>query len=151
MATIRRYKASDKQFVIELLRENTPHYFDKTEEDELSTYLESEVEDYFVTEEEGKLISAGGINYFHEEKKARLAWDMVHPSSQGCGLGTRLVRYRLDHISSISDICKVEVRTSQIVFPFYEKMGFEVVHIRRDYWAVGYDLYHMELVEPTNG
>ncbi len=60
---IREYSHNDKQKVIELLRQNTLDYFDSTEESDLENYLENEVEDFFVFEENSKIIGAGGINY----------------------------------------------------------------------------------------
>ena len=53
---------------IALLRQNTPAYFDPSEEADFNHYLDVEREDYFVYEEEGRIVGAGGINYFPERK-----------------------------------------------------------------------------------
>lgn len=47
---IREYSNKDKPKVIELLRKNTPEYFDASEENDFEKYLENEVEDYYVTQ-----------------------------------------------------------------------------------------------------
>lgn len=83
---IRVYKHKDKEKVIELLRENTPEYVDASEESDFESYLEKEVEDYFVYEEASKIIGSGGINYFPHEKTARISWDMIAVNSQGKGI-----------------------------------------------------------------
>lgn len=142
--TIRLYIASNKENVLELFDLNTPQYFGINERQELVHYLDSEVEDYFIVEEDNDIIGAGGINYFLEDRKARISWDFVHPESHGKGIGSLLVNHRLDHIKKKRDIETIEVRTSQLVYKFYEKMGFSLVKKEKDFWSVGFDLYQME-------
>jgi|TARA_B110000967_G_scaffold49981_1_gene51041 hypothetical protein len=67
---IRKYTKKDKSTLIELLLQNTPEYFDPSEEGDFIKYLDHELEDYFVYEEHSKILGAGGINYFLEEKLA---------------------------------------------------------------------------------
>ena len=54
------------------------------------------------------------------------------------------MRYRIEKIKSINGIQKITVRTSQLAYKFYEKQGFTLKEIRKDYWAKGYDMYSME-------
>ena len=42
-----------------------------------------------------------------------------------------------------SSVQTLIVRTSQLVYRFYEKQGFELEKVVKDYWAEGYDLYLM--------
>ncbi|MPQ46845.1 GNAT family N-acetyltransferase [Marinifilum sp. N1E240] len=140
---IRKYAKEDKIKVIELVKLNTPKYFDPSEENDLKNYLDKEVEDYFVVELESVIVGAGGINYFPEEKIARISWDMIHPDYQGKGVGKSLIKYRIDYIKAKNLFKIIEVRTSQLVADFYNKMGFELVNIEKDYWAKDYDLYQM--------
>ena len=46
-----RYSLTDKPSVIDLLKKNTPEYFDISEENDFENYLENEIEDYYVFEE----------------------------------------------------------------------------------------------------
>lgn len=140
---IRLYNHSDKSELINLIRLNTPNYFHPSEEKDFIHYLDNEIEDYFVLEENGKIIGTGGINYFPEKKLARLSWDMVHPNYHGKGLGSEITKFRIDHIRKNTVINAIEVRTSQLVFKYYQKMGFELEKIEKDYWAKGFDLYQM--------
>ncbi len=142
---IRPYKNSDKNNVLHLLRLNTPQYFGASEEADFVEYLDDLLEDYFVLEENGKMIGCGGINYFPKEKTARISWDMIHPNSQGKGVGRKLTEFRINLIKENPLIEKIVVRTSQLAFKFYEKNGFKLMKIEKDYWAKGFDLYLMEM------
>lgn len=141
---IRNYTPQDKAAVIRLLRLNSPTYFAPSEEADLASYLASEVEDYFVAELDSEIVGAGGINYFPSEQTARLSWDIVAPSMQGKGIGQMLVTHRLKLLLSNPDVALVVVRTTQLVYAFYQKLGFELLKIERDYWAAGFDLYYMQ-------
>lgn len=142
---IRPYTHQDKIKVIDLLRQNTPKYFDPSEENDLVKYLEHELEDYFVYEENSQIMAAGGINYFPEEKSARISWDIIHPQSQGRGIGRKLIEHRMNHIKNNKNIDSVIVRTSQNAYLFYEKMGFTLEKVEKDYWAKDYHLYLMTM------
>ena len=142
---IRAYQTSDKKQLIELLRLNIPTYFDESEEADFVEYLNRQVEDYFVVDIDGKIAGAGGINYFPDSKTARLSWDIVHPDLHGKGIGKTLTHFRIATVKNNPNIEHIVVRTSQLVFRFYEKMGFKTVEIEQDYWAKGFHLYLMKL------
>jgi len=147
---IRNYTKKDKSTLIELLRQNTPEYFDPSEEIEFINYLDHEVEDYFVYELDFKIIGAGGVNYFLEEKSARISWDMVDSKSQGKGIGKKLTQHRINHLKRNTEVEIIRVRTSQHAYKFYEKMGFELEKIEKEYWAKNFDLYLMQMRNETN-
>ncbi len=147
---IRVYSNKDKAGVIGLLRKNTPEYFDFSEETDLENYLENELEEYFVYEHKNKIIGAGGINYFINQRLARISWDMIDPNDQGKGVGRKLVLHRINLLNQNPQIEFIVVRTSQLVYKFYEKMGFEIEKIEKDFWAKNYDLYQM-IMKNKNG
>jgi ribosomal-protein-alanine N-acetyltransferase len=142
---IRPYSPLDKSDVIELVRENTPRYFAEGEVEDLGNYLDKEREDYFVLEKDGRIIASGGVNYFLEEKMAKISWGVVSPNFHGRNVGTELVNYRLDLLRNTPGVEDVVVRTTQLVYKFYEKMGFTLVNVERDFWANGFDLYEMKM------
>ena len=146
---IRNYTKKDKSTLIELLRQNTPEYFDPSEEREFINYLDNEVEDYFVYEEHSKIIGAGGINYFMKDNSARISWDMIASKSQGRGVGKKLTLHRINLLMRNPKIDIISVRTSQHAYKFYEKLGFEIEKIEKDYWAKNFDLYLMEMKSET--
>ncbi len=142
---IRKYDSADKADVLELIDLNTPMFFEFSEKEIFKNYLEELSSDYYVLEKNNKgIIAVGGIN-FHVDSNdsARLAWDITHPNYQRKGLGSKLLRFRLNQIQANPNIRKVFVRTSQFVYNFYEKEGFELIFIEENYWAKGYHLYKL--------
>jgi len=141
---IRLFTIDDLPEIIQLLRLNTPKYFAPEEEQDLIDYLKIDSENYFVLSEQETIIGAGGFNWFNEKQTARISWDFIHPDHQGKGHGKTLTEFRIKAIQQVSPNCNIIVRTSQHVFPFYEKMGFKLKEVTKDYWAEGFDLYLME-------
>lgn len=140
---IRPYQPSDQAHLIDMLRANTPASFAKEEEPDFVFYLKHETELYFVLEEENQIIACGGINFDQDGHTARISWDMVHPDFQGKGAGTQLLQYRINLLRPMKQINTLIVRTSQTAYGFYEKNGFFLEEINKDYWAKGFDLYLM--------
>jgi len=142
---IRRFINKDKREVIELIKHHIPEYFDKSEEHDFKNYLENEIQDYFVFEDNLKIIGCGGINYFTKERIARISWDIIHPDFQGKGIGKKLLLYRIKHIKETGAADYIVVRTTQLVYKFYQTIGFKLEKIEKDYWAKGYDLYQLKM------
>lgn len=143
--TIIPYHTEYKEKVIDLLRMNSPKYFALEEEADFSKYLDNKVEDYYILLINDKVVACGGVNYNHENTSAHISWDMVDPNYHGKGLGKILLKHRLKRIQSFPSVLTIRVRTSQLAYPFYEKMGFELIEVQKDYWAKGFDLYSMRL------
>ena len=76
----------------------------------------------------------------------KISWDIIHPDYQGKSLGRKLLMYRIE-VLSYSGIKKIIVRTSQLAYKFYEKQGFTLNEIKRNYWADGFDMYSMQYNE----
>lgn len=141
---IREFKSKDKQALIEILKLNTPKYFAESEIDDFVLYLGNAIEKYFVVESQGEIIGAGGINFNHYNKEGRISWDFIHPEFQGRGVGKKLLNHRIELLKSMKNIEKITVRTSQSAYKFYEKNGFQLQNIIKDYWAKGFDLYRLK-------
>ena len=142
---IREYEPADKEAVMELLRLNTPRYFAPEEAADLDAYLERERELYYVLLHEERIVGCGGINFADGGTVGKISWDMVHPQYRGKSLGTRLLRHRIEKLEAMRSVRRITVRTSQLAFGFYEKRGFELKGIEKDYWAEGFDLYRMSV------
>lgn len=140
---IRNYQAEDLPAMLELIRLNTPTYFDTSEEKLLADYLQERTNNYFVIEVDGNIIGGGGID-FEKDRSASISWCMIHPDFHGQGWGTKLTQYRIARIKE-TDAPKINVRTSQHTWKFYEKIGFSLFHTQKDYWGKGLDLYDMEV------
>ncbi|HRB72835.1 MAG TPA: GNAT family N-acetyltransferase [Flavobacterium sp.] len=142
--SIRNYKNTDKPAVIALLQLNTPQYFSPEEEADLIFYLDNEIEQYFVVEYDNKIIGSGGFNFSEDLTTGKISWDILHTEYQGKGIGGMLLKHRMEKLKALNHIQLITVRTSQLVYAFYEKNGFELKEIVKDYWAAGFDLYRME-------
>ena len=143
---IRNYCKEDKLSVLHLIQLNTPTYFAKQEEQDLVHYLENELEEYFVIEKEGEIIGSGGINFksIRNDRIGVISWDLIHPKHQDLGIGGQLLEYRLKQLKVKYNCKNIIVRTSQHVYKFYEKFGFEIDEIKENYWSKGFDLYSMK-------
>lgn len=141
---IRPYCPSDKASLVALLKLLTPKYFAQSEIQDYENYLDTEVELYFVMEYTSKIVGAGGINFVEKHTVGRISWDFVHPEMQGKKIGQKLLQYRITLLKSMPAIREITVRTSQLAYLFYQKNGFSLLEIQKDYWAKGYDLYSMK-------
>ncbi len=145
-AVIRKYKETDKRDVIHLMQLNTPKYFSPEEEMGFNQYLDNEIEQYFVVEYNNTLVGCGGIN-FDDSSTGVISWDIFHPDYQSKGFGSQLLNFRINKLKELENIRKIIVRTSQLTYLFYEKLGFKLLEVKKDYWAEGLDMYRMEYVK----
>lgn len=140
---IRPYNSKDKSSLIEIFIKNTPHYFALSELKDLEFYLDYEIEYYYVIEINGKIVGGGGINFPDSLSVARISWDFIDPEFHGLGLGKILFKHRFNIIKSLKTPNIIEVRTSQLTYKFYEKLGFNIIFTEANYWAEGLDLVYM--------
>ncbi|MFT2010256.1 GNAT family N-acetyltransferase [Pontibacter sp. 13R65] len=145
---IRPYETKDRESLVALLQLNIPEFFDASEVEDFVVYLEQDAQNYFVLEEAGRIIGSGGYNWFDGGATARISWDIIHPDFQGKGLGKTLTIFRINEIKKNPVVRLVVVRTSQLVFLFYQKLGFKLEKIEKDFWAKGFDLYQLRLEIP---
>lgn len=142
---IRPYHPTDQDQLLHLLRLNTPQYFAPSEEEDYKAYLVHSSQYYFVMEEAGQVVGCGGYNFPDGPTIARISWDIIHPDFQGRGIGKQLTLHRINEIRKKPAVDQIIVRTSQLAFRFYEKLGFVLEKTEKDYWAEGYDLYWMRM------
>ena len=69
---------------------------------------------------------------------------MIHPEYHGKSIGTTLLQHRLEFLKNTERVKRITVRTSQLVYKFYEKNGFRLLESKKDFWAEGLDMYYME-------
>ena len=141
---IREYHVQDKGAILEIFRLNTPEFFAASEEKDLIYYLDHEIEYYYIIEKESQVVGCGGFNLVKDDNLAKISWDILYPDYQGLSLGSLLLNHRIKKIKGLDINKKITVRTSQLVYKFYEKNGFKLTNIVKDYWAAGFDLYEMK-------
>jgi [ribosomal protein S18]-alanine N-acetyltransferase len=143
--TIRHYKPTDFSACIYIMQCNTPQWFHPDEEREFAHYLETEIEDYFVAELEGVVVGCAGLNTQKDTENITLSWGMVHPAFHQQRIGVALLSHRIEYAREKYHAKTLAVRTSQLAFGFFEKQGFTLNEIKKDYWAPGFDCYEMQL------
>jgi len=143
MATLRAYTVQDYDAIINLFLLNTPQFFCPPEQQDLEAFLRDELENYYVVEENGEILACGGSNI--EDGIGWLSWYIVHPASQGKGYGKQVALKNLELLKADERVGAIKVRTSQLVYPFYEKLGFVLRSTRDNYWGQGMHLYEMDL------
>lgn len=141
---LRKYLNTDKERLLEILKRNTPQYFSPNEEKDLIYYLNNHAHNHYVVELDKVILGCGGFNLSADGSTGILSWDIFHPDSQGKGFGTALTKFRIEKIKEIESVKIISVRTSQLVYKFYEKFGLEIKEIVKDYWDKGFDLYRMD-------
>ena len=141
---IRKHRESDRERILELLRLNTPEYFSPDEEEDLIYYLDNHADNYYVLEISNIIVGCGGFNLSEDGETGRISWDIFDTKYQGKGYGSILTKFRIERMKEIDTIKTISVRTSQLVYPFYEKFGLKIREIVKDYWAEGFDLYRLD-------
>ena len=141
--SIRHYHKRAHAAVLNLMDLNTPKFFAKEEQEAFKSFLENEIDHYFVIENKTEILGCGGFNRSEVGNLAYISWDMVHPDFQGLSIGTQLLMYRLKILQAFGNIETIVVRTSQLTYPFYEKRGFKCLEIQKDFWAPGFDMVVM--------
>ncbi|MEL6875956.1 MAG: GNAT family N-acetyltransferase [Pseudomonadota bacterium] len=139
---VRDYQVTDKAACLSLFDGNVPEFFDASERDMFSGFLDAPEGDYFVIEMEGRVCGCGGI-VREDRGQARFTWGMVDNSLHGAGLGRLLAEYRLQVIEAAGDYSEAELFTTHRVAPFFAKFGFETRGVEKDGFAPGMDKVQM--------
>ncbi|MCA9836604.1 MAG: GNAT family N-acetyltransferase [Trueperaceae bacterium] len=137
---IRPYRKDDFASCLELIRANTPPYFDPSEEADFAQFLGEAREPYFVLVKNGLILACAGYA-FNKWGEAHLAWGMVKPDFHKQGYGSQLLRYRLNLLKDKT----VLLDTSQHTYRFFEKFGFVTENITQDGYGPGLHRYDMRL------
>lgn len=125
------------------MRGNVPRFFAPHELEEFRRWLAGTPSRYLVVEREQEVVACGG--YAVEGERAGLVWGMVARGLHRQGIGSLLLRARLDAIAREPGVRAVVLDTSQLSRPFYERHGFAVVAETPDGYAPGLHRIDMRL------
>ena len=145
MVMIRSYQTQDRDILTDIFRMNVPKYFDSNEEKDFIEYLVTYGDTYLVLEENQQIIGGSGYYFNDQDASGRITWIFFHPDYSGKGLGRMAVEYCLNQLKLDQQIRELIVTTSQHAFRFFEKFGYKVHYIEKDYWGKGLDLYEMKM------
>lgn len=141
---IRPYKPGDKESLLKIFRLNTPKYFHRNELNAFKEYLEKKPGTYLTIEVDSNIVGGTGYYVNENDKSGRITWIFFDPGYAGQGLGKQSVEYCLKLLSKDDRVEKFIVRSSQLAYKFFEKFGYSINRIDKNYWGKGLDLYEME-------
>ncbi|WP_157369721.1 GNAT family N-acetyltransferase [Zavarzinella formosa] len=144
---IRRYTPEDEAACLALIASNIPAYFTPGDADEFRHFLRG-CGDYFVTVIDGEVRACGGC-YVNENGVGGLTWGMVHSVDHRRGLGSELLRHRLEMIRRTPYAWCVLLNTTQSVAPFFERFGFRTFRTIDNGYGPGLHTYSMRLLWVT--
>jgi ribosomal protein S18 acetylase RimI-like enzyme len=140
---IRSFRKSDQEKLIEIFNLNVPEFFDPAELTHFIEYLRTSAETYLTIESEGRIVGGVGYEIRESDRSGRINWIFIHPDFSNLGFGTKGVNHCLMILRSNHNVEILIVRTSQLAYKFFERLGYKVTKTEKDYWGKGLDLYLM--------
>lgn len=144
----RRFEAADTEAVVAIFRSNIPKYFVPAEEQELRDYLAEHPEDYWLLEQDGATVAAGGVA-LNGDGSVGLCWGMVRNDLIGTGLGKQLTLFRIEKAREKWGERDFMICTSQHTEGFYQKLGFQTIERVPDGFGPGIDNCKMRKEFPS--
>jgi ribosomal-protein-alanine N-acetyltransferase len=147
------YNGSHRQSCVDMFLSNTPSFFAPVEQPLFESWLDDlekgrqrkdAVIYNYVLFEDQLPVASGGFYVGALDHKARMAWGMVHRAHHRRGLGREFLNFRIRRIRQMFPYSLIALDTTQFSFGFYEKQGFVVTGITKDFYAPGMDRYDME-------
>ena len=136
---------------MKLFKSNVPIFFHTSEQILFQDYLLKEKTNYYLLfNSNNKLVASGGYEVEEKPNTIVLTWGMVDSSYHKNGYGRFLTEFRLNSIYNNFPKSDIILNTTQKTFQFYEKFGFKLVSIKKDYYGVGLDRYDMIKSKITN-
>ena len=136
---------------MKLFKSNLPVFFHTSEQMLFQDYLLKEKINYYLLfNSNNKLVASGGYEVEEKPNTIVLTWGMVDSSYHKNGYGRSLTEFRLNSIYNNFPKSNIILNTTQKTFQFYEKFGFKLVSIKKDYYGVGLDRYDMIKSKITN-
>jgi len=142
---IRPYQPTDQEHLLAIFKLNVPKYFDPKEVKDFEEYLAQKATTYLTIEVDNKIVGGTGYYINESDRSGRITWIFFDPDYTGQGLGRKAAEHCLTLLRKEDNVEKFVVTTSQLAFKFFEKFGYVVKRIEKDYWGEGLDLYEMEM------
>lgn len=140
---IRPYTTEDFPGCVDVIKSNTPTFFDPSETEEFQDDLTKRQGQkpekqwpYFVLLVEGQIKACGGY-FLPKPDTAVLIWGMVSEAEHKKGYGSKLLEYRLRQMPP--EVKVVELDTTPASFGFFKKFGFVEHGLEKDGYGPGLD------------
>tara|TARA_B100000003_G_C10888356_1_gene354141 strand:- start:537 stop:1010 length:474 start_codon:yes stop_codon:yes gene_type:complete len=144
---IKPYKQKYFDNCVDIIESNTPKYILPIEHLAFKNYLLKKNKTYFVLFNGFNLVACGGYGINDSQTKADLSWGLVHRKNHSQGIGSYLLRFRIENIKKKYPSVNIHLDTSQHTYKFFERFGFKVRKISKDGYGEGLDMYDMILDE----
>ena len=144
---IKPYKQKYFDNCVDIIESNTPKYILPIEHLAFKNYLLKKNKTYFVLFNGFNLVACGGYGINDSQTKADLSWGLVHRKHHSQGIGSYLLRFRIENIKKKYPSVNIHLDTSQHTYKFFERFGFKVRKISKDGYGEGLDMYDMILDE----
>ena len=144
---ILEYRDEFRDDCLDVLKSNVGKFIAAWEVDEYEKYLKTQAhqESYFVVLDGKEVVACGGYGIVNGT--AFLSWGLVRRNRHGEGIGTLLLSYRLNRISTDYSGLPLKIDTSQNTQGFYQKFGFYPTKVVNDGYDKGLDKVYMEYRE----
>lgn len=146
-----------KEDCLSAFKSNVPEFFTEDELGQFDQFLDHFEQNFYP--ETGKkrtyfyvlifnsqVIGCGGFGDKEGNHRISLAWGLVHRHFHRQNFGKLLLNFRLAEISKIFPGSVIYLDTTQFSAPFYEKQGFELKGISKDFYEKGMDKHEFTLV-----
>ena len=144
MSKIQKYCSDYFKNCVSIFKTNTPDFFDYSEQQLFKNYLlEKNIQYYVLFNDDNHIVASGGYGYNYKSNNVDLTWGMVDRNYHKNGFGRRLTEFRIQKITTIYPELDILLNTTQNTFKFYEKFGFKITKITKDYYGLGLDRYDM--------
>jgi len=140
---IQKYQSHHLKRCLSLFNTNIPIFFAKKEKLLFKNYLQTKYIYYYVLFEKNIIVASGGYGFNEKTKTVDLTWGMVDLNLHKKGYGKSLLNYRIKKISIDFPNTNISLNTSQKTFKFYEKFGFQLEKITKNFYREGLDRYDM--------
>ena len=144
---IKTYKQKYFDNCVDIIESNTPKYILPIEHLAFKNYLLKKNKTYFVLFSGFTLVACGGYGINDSQTKAGLSWGLVHRKHHCQGIGSYLLRFRIDNIKKKYPSVNIHLDTSQHTYKFFERFGFKIRKISKNGYGEGLDMYDMILDE----
>jgi predicted GNAT family N-acyltransferase len=104
----------------------------------------SSKEYFYIIEVNQEIVGCAGYLTVKDQSEIYLAWGMVDQKLHKAGFGKALLKYRLEEIENNYPDYKVSVATTQDIAPFFQKFGFKILNITKNYYSENLDRYDMQ-------
>ena len=144
MYNIRKYRPENFNHCVSIFKTNTPTFFDYSEQSLFENYLlKKDIKYYVLFNEQNIIVGSGGYGYNDTIQTVDFCWGMIDFNYHNKGFGMALLNYRVLQIAIDFPKTNISLNTSQHTFKFFERFGFQVEKITKNYYRKGLHRYDM--------